>query len=211
MNGPAMLKSRTRSFPALAGANPVAVVAGRSCEHLVRQLVVLHPGHRNKPRVLAIRSAGDEPLVSDKQTAVAALGCGARDVSIERLVRIGGTGSGGGMCWSGLRCGVWGGAPATRRGRSPSGSSGDMPSGRYGASMQPSYQVILTGGMDPRAGKSNRMTERFGNVNELLPSFFMHSTLGGGAEPAAPCSELRGYGRPCRRARRIRSRKIRAS
>src|SRR5947207_9015743 len=52
-----------------------------------------------------------------------------------------------------------------------------MPSGRNGASMQASYQKILTGGMEPRAGKSNRMTDFFGNMKELVPSCLRHSTL----------------------------------
>ena len=54
-----------------------------------------------------------------------------------------------------------------------------MPSGRKGASIQASYQKIFTGGIEPRAGKSNRITDFFGNMNELVPSCFRHSTLVG--------------------------------
>ncbi len=33
--------------------------------------------------------------------------------------------------------------------------------------------------MEPRAGKSNRMIDFFGNMKLLVPSFMMHSTLVG--------------------------------
>ena len=48
------------------------------------------------------------------------------------------------------------------RGRSPSNSVSARSFGRYGASMQPSYQVMFTGGIAPRAGNSNLITERLG-------------------------------------------------
>src|SRR5262249_58923557 len=61
-------------------------------------------------------------------------------------------------------------------GRSPTSSPSGTPS-IFGDSVRPSYQNTFTGGIEPRAGKSNRMTDFFGNMNELAPSLLTHSTL----------------------------------
>ena len=49
--------------------------------------------------------------------------------------------------------------------------------GSSGFSFSPSYQNTFSAGMLPCAAKSNRMTDAFGNMKGLMPSFLMHSTL----------------------------------
>ena len=61
---------------------------------------------------------------------------------------------------------------------SPTSSPSGTPS-NLGISFSPSCQKSVTGGMEPRAGNSNRMVELFGNMKLLVPSFLMHSTLVG--------------------------------
>src|SRR4051794_14473065 len=65
-----------------------------------------------------------------------------------------------------------------RDGRSPSSSPAGTPS-TFGASVKPSCQNSFTAGMLPRAGKSYRITDFFGNMKLLVPSFDTHSTLVG--------------------------------
>src|SRR5260370_37294088 len=61
---------RARRVAALAGANPVAVVAGRARQQRLRELVVLHLRHRDKPRLLAVGAGGDHAFIADNHAAV---------------------------------------------------------------------------------------------------------------------------------------------
>src|SRR5216684_5522321 len=64
------IEVRTRRIAALAGTNPIAVVARRACEYGLRELVVPHLLHRNQPRLFAVRACGDHAFVADKEAAV---------------------------------------------------------------------------------------------------------------------------------------------
>src|ERR1035438_7675296 len=63
-------------------------------------------------------------------------------------------------------------------GRSPRYSPLGTP-GISGGAVNPSCQNSFSGGMLPRAGKSNRMIDFLGNMKSLAPSLWMHSTLVG--------------------------------
>ena len=171
-----MLKLEQRGRAALAGANPVALVARRPREHLRRQLIICPALTGEQADAFAAPARAEKPLRPDEDLVVADARAGRRRPPPPRPVRrrraralrrrvrprpACAAGRGGAPPAAAPRLRAAPAAAGARRvGDRRSGARnltrlfGVMPGGRYASPVSDQYSV--TGGMLPRAGKSHR-------------------------------------------------------
>src|SRR6185437_13034167 len=94
----------TRRFAPFAGADPVAVVAGRALQEFRREMIISHLLNRDEAGPFAVSAGCDHAFVADKEAAIATVSDTAVNLRFLLCSGIGGFRTRG--RWRGLRLGV---------------------------------------------------------------------------------------------------------